>query len=88
VTPRSYPTPGKRCASEQRLGAEIDRAKAEGRPIVIVAHSLGAVVAYDYLSARRDSLPIVDPVRDDGIDGRISGAPPIAHRRRAARTTR
>jgi len=51
---------GKRCASEQRLANEIDRAKAEGRPIVIVAHSLGAIVAYDYLSARRDSLPIVD----------------------------
>jgi hypothetical protein len=51
---------GKRCASEQRLSAEIDRAKAEGRPIIIVAHSLGAVVAYDYLSARRDSLPVVD----------------------------
>jgi pimeloyl-ACP methyl ester carboxylesterase len=51
---------GKRCASEQRLAAEIDRAKAEGRPIVIVAHSLGAIVAYDYLSARRDSLPVVD----------------------------
>lgn len=51
---------GKRCASEQRLSNEIDRAKAEGRPIIIVAHSLGAVVAYDYLSARRDSLPIVD----------------------------
>jgi pimeloyl-ACP methyl ester carboxylesterase len=52
--------PGKRCASEQRLAVEIDRAKTEGRPIVIVAHSLGAVVAYDYLSARRDSLPAVD----------------------------
>lgn len=52
--------PGKRCASEQRLATEIDRAKAEGRPIVIVAHSLGAVVAYDYLSSRRDSLPVVD----------------------------
>src|SRR4051812_19450609 len=51
---------GKRCASEQRLATEIDRAKAEGRPIIIVAHSLGAVVAYDYLSARRDSLPVVD----------------------------
>jgi hypothetical protein len=51
---------GKRCASEQRLAAEIDRAKADGRPIVIVAHSLGAVVAYDYLSARRDSMPVVD----------------------------
>lgn len=51
---------GKRCASEQRLAMEIDRAKAEGRPIIIVAHSLGAVVAYDYLSSRRDSLPVVD----------------------------
>ena len=52
--------PGKRCASEQRLGIEIDRAKAEGRPIIVVAHSLGAVVAYDYLSSRSDSLPVVD----------------------------
>ena len=51
---------GKRCASEQRLATEIDRAKAEGRPIIIVAHSLGAIVTYDYLSARRDSLPVVD----------------------------
>ena len=51
---------GKRCASEQRLATEIDRAKTEGRPIVIVAHSLGAVVAYDYLSSRRDSLPVVE----------------------------
>ena len=51
---------GKRCASEQRLATEIDRAKAEGRPVIIVAHSLGAVVAYDYLSSRSDSLPLVD----------------------------
>jgi len=45
----------KRCASEQRLATEIDRAKTEGRPVVIVAHSLGAVVAYDYLSSRTDT---------------------------------
>jgi len=51
---------GKRCASEQRLANAIDRAKAEGRPIILIAHSLGAIVAYDYLSARRDSLPTVD----------------------------
>lgn len=45
----------KRCASEARLGAAIDRARSEGRPIILVAHSLGALVAYDYLSARPDT---------------------------------
>jgi pimeloyl-ACP methyl ester carboxylesterase len=45
----------KRCASEARLGAAVDAAKREGRPVVLVAHSLGALLAYDYLSARRDT---------------------------------
>lgn len=45
----------KRCASEARLGAAIDRARRDGRPIILVAHSLGAVMAYDHLSARSDS---------------------------------
>jgi len=45
----------KRCASENRLAAAIDRARDEGRPVVLVAHSLGSLVAYDYLSARTDS---------------------------------
>lgn len=45
----------KRCASEARLGAAIDGARRQGRPIIVVAHSLGAVMAYDHLSARSDS---------------------------------
>ena len=45
----------KRCASEQRLGDAIERAQREGRPVIIVAHSLGALVAYDYLSSRTDT---------------------------------
>lgn len=45
----------KRCAAERRLGDAIDRAKRDGRPVILVAHSLGSVVAYDYLSTRRDS---------------------------------
>jgi pimeloyl-ACP methyl ester carboxylesterase len=45
----------KRCASEARLSAAIDRARAEGRPIILVAHSLGSLVAYDYLSTRSDT---------------------------------
>lgn len=46
----------KRCASERRLADAIDRARREGRPIILVAHSLGSLVAYDYLSARTDSI--------------------------------
>jgi pimeloyl-ACP methyl ester carboxylesterase len=45
----------KRCASERRLSDALDRANREGRPVILVAHSLGSLVAYDYLSARRDS---------------------------------
>lgn len=44
----------KRCAAEQRLGDALDRAHRDGRPVILVAHSLGAVVAYDYLSSRND----------------------------------
>ena len=45
----------KRCASEQRLADAIDGARREGRPIILVAHSLGSLVAYDYLSSRADT---------------------------------
>jgi hypothetical protein len=45
----------KRCAVEQRLGDALERARKEGRPVILIAHSLGAVVAYDYLSARTDT---------------------------------
>jgi pimeloyl-ACP methyl ester carboxylesterase len=46
----------KRCASERRLAEAIDRALREGRPIILVAHSLGSLVAYDYLSTRSDTV--------------------------------
>lgn len=45
----------KRCASESRLATELDRAHREGRPVILVAHSLGSLVAYDYLSSRSDT---------------------------------
>lgn len=45
----------KRCASERRLADALDRAKRERRPVILVAHSLGAIVAYDYLSSRPDT---------------------------------
>ena len=48
----------KRCASERRLSDALDRAKREGRPVILVAHSLGSLVAYDYLSSRSDSAVV------------------------------
>ena len=46
----------KRCASERRLAEAIDRARSEGGPIILLAHSLGSLVAYDYLSTRTDTV--------------------------------
>ncbi|HTE44739.1 MAG TPA: hypothetical protein VK636_05800 [Gemmatimonadaceae bacterium] len=48
----------KRCAAESRLAVELDRARQEGRPVIVVAHSLGSLVAYDYLSSRSDSAVV------------------------------
>ncbi len=45
----------KRCAAEQRLDDALAAAKRDGRPVILVAHSLGAVAAYDELSARKDT---------------------------------
>jgi hypothetical protein len=45
----------KRCAAEARLERELDRARAAGRPIILVAHSLGSLIAYDLLSSRSDT---------------------------------
>jgi pimeloyl-ACP methyl ester carboxylesterase len=45
----------KRCGSEQRLADAIESARREGRPVILVAHSLGSLVAYDYLSTRSDT---------------------------------
>jgi hypothetical protein len=41
-----------RCAAERRVGDALAAAQREGRPVVLVAHSLGALVAWDYLTHR------------------------------------
>jgi hypothetical protein len=42
----------RRCAARQRVGREIERAVATGRPVVVLAYSLGSMVAYQYLQER------------------------------------
>jgi len=45
----------KRCGTEARLASALELAKSEGRPVILVAHSLGSLIAYDYLSTRSDT---------------------------------
>lgn len=55
--------PARRCAAERRMGDALDEATREGRPVVVVAHSMGALVAYERLrdgAAAGEKLP---PVR-------------------------
>ncbi|HEY4305015.1 MAG TPA: hypothetical protein VGM82_11140 [Gemmatimonadaceae bacterium] len=63
----------KRCASEARLATAIDRAQKEGRPVILVAHSLGALVAYDYLSSRSDTSAVQELV----TIGSMAGSPDL-----------
>ncbi|HTI63720.1 MAG TPA: hypothetical protein VL524_09410 [Gemmatimonadaceae bacterium] len=65
----------KRCAVESRLDRELDRARAEGRPVILVAHSLGALVAYDLLSSRSDT----GLVREFITIGSLVGSPELRH---------
>src|SRR5688572_20765209 len=41
-----------RCTSERRVGDAIDAALRERRPVIVVAYSLGSIVAYRHLASR------------------------------------
>jgi pimeloyl-ACP methyl ester carboxylesterase len=43
----------KRCGVERRLDAVLAQATREGRPVILVAHSFGSLVAYSYLRTDR-----------------------------------
>jgi hypothetical protein len=62
--------PRARCAAEGRIGGVVMGAVAQRRPVVIVAYSLGSIVAHRYLS----SLP-ADSVRGADIQVITLGSP-------------
>lgn len=44
-----------RCAAELRLGRALETARREHRPVILVSHSLGGLVSWDYLAHRSPS---------------------------------
>lgn len=44
--------PSRRCAAEARVGALLDSAASQGRPVILIGYSLGAMVSYDALARR------------------------------------
>lgn len=63
----------RRCAARRRVGREIERAIGTGRPVVILAYSLGSVVAYQYLQKRE--ARVGDPPIDLVTIGSPLGVP-------------
>jgi len=55
--------PARRCAAQRRVGAVIDAAQAEGRPVIVVAYSLGALVSYAELGNRTRAMSARAPIR-------------------------
>jgi hypothetical protein len=52
--------PAARCTVEDRLGRALASAAAEGRPVVLVAHSFGSLVSYHHLRVRASPAPRVE----------------------------
>ena len=54
--------PSLRCDAEGRMGNALARAHSEGRPVILVAHSLGAFVTWSYLQHRNflDARDVVE----------------------------
>jgi hypothetical protein len=59
----------KRCAVDARLTSALEAAQREGRPAIVVAHSLGSVVTYDALSTATNAPPVERLVTVGGIVG-------------------
>lgn len=53
---------GRRCAAEQRLSRALRAAAEQRRPVVLVAHSMGALVSWSFLEAHADArrLPRIE----------------------------
>lgn len=66
-----------RCAAELRLRDALARAHDEGRPVVLVAHSLGALVSWGHLHSRSDGAATLTSIERLVTLGSPLGSPDI-----------
>ena len=66
---------GKRCVAEERLADALASAQAQNRPVVLIAHSFGSLLAYHHLE-RRDSVGAA-PVQRLVTIGSLIGRPEL-----------
>ena len=52
----------RRCAVDRRIASAFAQAAREKRPVILVAHSFGSLVAYSYLRADREHESSTEPV--------------------------
>jgi hypothetical protein len=50
----------RRCGAEERIAGALATAERDGRPVILVAHSFGSLVAFHHLQARADSFPRIE----------------------------
>lgn len=50
--------PAKQCAAERQVARGLGAAAAQGRPVVVVAHSLGAIVTWRHLQRAAPGTPV------------------------------
>jgi hypothetical protein len=66
---------GKRCVAEERLVDALASARVQNRPVVLIAHSFGSLLAYHHLE-RRDSVG-APPVQRLVTIGSLIGRPEL-----------
>lgn len=67
--------PVRKCAAEMQLQTALDRAAAGRRPVILVAHSFGSLLAYGYLSSPAPDASSTSTIHQFVTLGSLLGAP-------------